>query len=79
MNGDSVPVQSEQDDEQDVVNAIKLYCKEPKAMKEIVEYFKFPNRSYFKWHYLDDLLENDELKMTIPDKPSSKNQKYFSE
>lgn len=32
-------VQSEQDNEQDVKNAIIAYCKEPKTSKEIIEYF----------------------------------------
>lgn len=68
----------EQDDEQDVINAIIKFCEEPKSTKEIVEYFNFSNRLYLKRHYLDDLLTKGKLKMTIPDKPSSKEQKYYS-
>ena len=71
-------VQSEQDSEQDVKNAIIAYCKEPKTSKEIIEYFGFANRLYFKRHYLDEMLERGQLKMTIPEKPTSKNQKYYS-
>ena len=44
-------VQSEQDSEQDVINRIVKYCREPRTTKEIVEYFGFTNRLYFKRHY----------------------------
>lgn len=71
-------VQSEQDSEQDVKSTIIAYCKEPKTSKEIIEYFGFANRLYFKRHYLDEMLEQGQLKMTIPEKPTSKNQKYYS-
>ena len=59
-------------------STIIAYCKEPKTSKEIIEYFGFANRLYFKRHYLDEMLEQGQLKMTIPEKPTSKNQKYYS-
>ncbi len=71
-------VQNEQDDEQDIVKAIITFCAEPKSAKEIVEKFAFPNRLYLKRHFLDEMLMNRKLKMTLPDKPSSRNQKYYS-
>ena len=64
--------------EQDVKSTIIAYCKEPKTSKEIIEYFGFANRLYFKRHYLDEMLEQGQLKMTIPEKPTSKKQKYYS-
>lgn len=78
LHGEVDPVQSEQDDEQDIMEAIATFCVTPKSSQEIIEYFKIPNRSYFKRHYLDKLVKVDKLKMTIPEKPSSKNQKYYS-
>ena len=72
------PVQNEQDDEQDVTNAIIKFCVEPRTSKEIVEHFNLTNRLYLKRHYLDKLLEEGRVKMTLPDRPSSKNQKYYS-
>ena len=78
LHGELHPVQSEQDDEQDVINAIIAFCSEPKSAKEIVEKFAFPNRLYLKRHFLDEMLMNKKLKMTLPDKPSSRNQKYYS-
>lgn len=72
------PVQSGQDDVQDVYRMILRFCEEPKTAKEIVHEFGFPNRNYFRRHYLEKMLRAGELKMTIPDKPSSKKQKYYS-
>ena len=71
-------VQNEQDSEQDVKSAIIAYCKEPKTSKEIIMHFGFANRLYFKRHFLDEMLEQGQLKMTIPEKPTSKKQKYYS-
>jgi hypothetical protein len=35
------------------------------------------NREHFRKSYLKPLLESGQLKMTIPDKPNSKNQRYI--
>lgn len=70
--------QVEQDSEQDKINAIIEYCKVPRTAKEIVEHFKLSNRLFLKRNYLDKMIESNILHMTIPDKPSSKNQKYYS-
>ena len=40
--------------------------------------FGFESRTSFRRKYLNDLVENGKLKMTMPDKPKSKNQKYYS-
>ena len=71
-------VQNEQDVEHDQKNAIIEYCIEPRTSKEIIEYFGFANRLYLKRYYLDEMLAEGQLKMTIPDKPTSKKQKYYS-
>ena len=68
----------DQNIECEVIIELKKYCETPRSLNEIVEYFKFPNRLFLKRHYLDNLLENKEIKMTLPDKPTSKNQKYYS-
>ncbi len=78
----SQPVQNEQvceqDDEQDLIADIIRFCVTPKSSNEIIVQFDMPNRSYFKRHFLDKMLKTGMLKMTIPEKPSSKKQKYFS-
>jgi len=39
-------------------------------------YVGMTDRKYFRRAYLIPLLEEGKIKMTIPDKPKSKNQKY---
>ncbi len=69
---------NEQDGEQDLIADIIKFCDIPKSSNEIIAHFNMPNRSYFKRHFLDKMLKAGMLKMTIPEKPSSKKQKYFS-
>jgi len=45
---------------------------------EVIEYFGFKNRLHLKRHYLDKMLVKGQLKMTIPEKPTSRKQKYYS-
>ena len=54
------------------------FCKEPKSVKEIMEYIGLKHRPTFMYDYLKPLLEKDKLQMTIPDKPKSRNQKYVT-
>lgn len=63
---------------QDMNKMIIDFCKEPKSVQQIMNKFGFDSRTSFRRKYLTPLLENGGLKMTIPEKPSSKNQKYFS-
>ena len=62
--------QSDQDYDQDD-NRI---CKQPHSAKEIMEYIKINDRSFFRRHYLNPMIKTGQLKMTIPDKPKSGNQ-----
>ena len=63
---------------EDKINLILEFCKEPKSVKEIMEYIGLKHRPTFMYDYLNPLLEKDKLQMTIPDKPKSRNQKYIS-
>ena len=63
---------------QDVNKLILVFCKDPKSVQEIMDEFGFDSRTSFRRKYLTPMLKNGVLKMTIPEKPSSKNQKYFS-
>ena len=42
----------------------------------MMAYLGLENREHFRKTYLKPLLESGRIKMTIPDKPKSKNQKY---
>ena len=53
-------------------------CKTEKSLKEIAQHFGYKDVYKFKNNYINKLIEQDKLQMTIPDKPKSRNQKYIS-
>ncbi|MCD8397651.1 MAG: hypothetical protein LUD12_10830 [Lachnospiraceae bacterium] len=53
------------------------FCSEPRSRSEMQEYLGLTNRSYFSKGYIMPLVNSGKLKMTIPDKPRSRNQKYI--
>lgn len=55
------------------------YCKLPRTRAEMQEFCGLVARRSFNERYLNPLLEKGVLKMTMPDKPRSKNQRYYSE
>jgi len=67
---------SDQDTDQVVTRKILEFCTEPRSKRDICEHLGFKNLTYFTRTYLNPLLEAGTLLRTIPDKPSSKNQKY---
>ena len=69
--------ESDHDNDQDIIKQIIEFCREPKSASQIMQKFNL-ERSYFRRHYLDKMLESGELQRTEPDKPKSKNQKYYS-
>jgi ATP-dependent DNA helicase RecG len=52
------------------------YCNIPKTRREMQEFIGIASREYFNKTLLLPLLESGKLKMTVPDKPNSRNQKY---
>ena len=57
---------------------ILQFCKEPKTRDEIAKTFGFSAISYMMTKYVQPMLDDNKLKMTLPDKPKSKNQRYFT-
>lgn len=60
--------------------AIKIieFCKEPKRKAEIARYCGYMDERYFARKFLKPLLEEEIIEKTIPDKSSSKKQKYVT-
>ncbi|MDO4664097.1 MAG: AAA family ATPase, partial [Erysipelotrichaceae bacterium] len=58
--------------------AILEFCVEPRSKVEILEYCGYKNARKFTQNYLWPLLDEGKLKMTLPDKPTSRNQKYIA-
>lgn len=59
-------------------DAILAFCVEPRSKAEIAEHCGYKNTKNFTQKYLRPLLDSGMLKMTLPDKPKSKNQKYIA-
>ena len=58
--------------------ALIEFCNEAKSLKEIIEHFGYKNARGFREKYINVLLKEKKLTQTIPDKPTSKNQKYIA-
>lgn len=61
------------------VKALLHYCEEPKTITEMREYLpRYLTNPNFKKFIVKPLLGKGIIKETIPDKPSSRLQKYYS-
>ena len=69
---------AEQDTVQVTEQVILDYCREPKSSKEIMNHLRLKHREYFRSQIFKPLIVNKKLFMTIPEKPNSPNQKYYS-
>lgn len=59
-----------------VTNGILKFCRQPKSLKEIAEYLGIKAFKRVKERYINILLFEGRLVMTVPDKPTSRLQKY---
>ena len=60
---------------EDVV-LLLYFCDTEKAISDIQRQFKWTNRTKFRNKYINPLLQEGLLEMTVPDKPKSRLQKY---
>ena len=54
------------------------FCRIPRSRSEIISYLNIGSAQYALRRYLDPLLEQGAIRMTIPEKPRSHNQKYVT-
>lgn len=70
---------NQQDNQQvSIQETILQYCAIPRGRKEITEHCGYKDMRHFSSNFLKPLLESGRLRMTIPDKPNSRNQKYIA-
>lgn len=62
----------------DEIFKILEYCVVPRTRSEIQKFVGLKNRDYFRRKTLNPLIKGGLLKLTIPDKPTSPKQKYYS-
>ena len=67
-----------QDENSDLEQEILDYCRTPRTREELADRFGFEAPSYFIKTYIYPLIDAGMIKMTLPDKPKSKYQKYYS-
>ncbi|SDZ33258.1 ATP-dependent DNA helicase RecG, partial [Proteiniborus ethanoligenes] len=72
---------TEQATEQADEDIIKLleFCKIPRSRSEMQEFMNLSHRENFRVNILNPLIKGGLLKLTVPDKPTSPKQKYYSE
>ena len=63
---------------QNTASSFLDFCITEKSKQEICSFIGYRNLTYFTRKYLNPLLESGQLKMTIPDKPNSRKQKYIT-
>lgn len=66
------------DRSRDITSELLEFCTQPKSKAEILKHFNYKSPKSFTRLYIAPQLENGKLQLTIPDKPTSKNQKYVS-
>ena len=67
-----------QDTHQDKMKELRVFCKTPRSRVEMQGFLGLKDKNNFKNNYLIPMLEKGLIEMTIPDKPTSKNQKYVA-
>ena len=65
--------------EDDEIQNLLLFCKTPRTRKEIAEYLGLSSITYAIQKYVMPLVEDGKIKMSIPEKPKSPKQLYYSE
>jgi len=60
------------------VELVLQYCNNPKSRAEIQEYLGLKDREHFRKQILLPLLKSGQLLMTLPDKPTSPKQKFYT-
>ena len=61
----------------DEVAKLFIALQEPKSMTELKELYRWSNITKFKAKYVSPLIETQFVDMTLPNKPTSPNQRYF--
>lgn len=59
-------------------NSILEFCRTPRSRREIAEFVGLRSVGYAASKYIAPMVESGQLGMTIPEKPKSRNQKYFT-
>ena len=70
--------QDREHDREQAAMTLLQYCIVPRSRTEMQKFLGLTGRRNFLQKYIKPLLNQGKLRMTIPDKPTSKKQKYVS-
>lgn len=65
-------------DENDKLSPLLDFCKTPRTRKELAEFLGLSSVTYAIKTYIQPLIDSGKIGLTVPDKASSPNQKYFT-
>jgi len=71
-------INNEDSEPYDIENKILSFCKQPKTRNELSQLLGVSSVSYMVGKYLTPLVESGKLKLTIPNRPRSKYQRYLT-
>ena len=74
----NTPVSADNATSASTADTLLDFCKTPRSRKEIADFLKLKTTSYAMQRYVMPLLESGQLKMTNPEHPGSRTQKYHS-
>ena len=66
-------------DEEDLQSSLLLYCRTPRTKKEIGAFLGLSSTTYAIQRYVMPLVEQGKIKMSMPDKPKSPKQLFYTE
>lgn len=74
-----IAAQDSPQEQSEEIRNLLIFCKTPRTRKEVCEYLGIRSISYGIQAHIMPLVEKGLIKMSIPDKPKSPKQLYFSE
>ena len=72
-------VETAEENNDQVLQNLLLFCKTPRTRKEICDYLGLSSSAYVIKTYITPLVESGKIKLSIPDRPKSPRQLYYSE
>lgn len=75
---ENTPVNTPVDTPDSKEYSILTFCASPKSKAEIAAHIGLTDLKYLKRAYLAPMVKKDLLQLTIPEKPTSRNQKYVA-
>ncbi len=80
-NGENVQIEVKKDDNitgKKSMQELLIFCQNPRSRDDIAAFLGIKTKFYIMEKYINPLIEHGDLKMTLPEKPQSKLQRYYT-